>query len=184
MATPRKPRAPSTPPTPSTAPLTPLPAELPGGYEMRRFVIGPSGTEAGSEKRQLSALYELVKGRVADEARYVAKIKGVTSAAVGHIYDIPVKAGDEEGSLLFATGVKTYIGEYEDKQTVLRWQTAEVGQVEKIRLRNFEARHATDLSQLEPLVDTLRKAYQPLGTPSRVAFEIWLLTSLRRGSFF
>lgn len=96
---------------------------------------------------------------------------------VGHVYEIPVK---NEGRTFVISAAK-WIRQYEDTEAVQRWQAAQVALEARIQRRKIEKREATNASGLEDSIAPLRKAYQRLAfSNDRLAFELWLLTQLRK----
>ena len=98
---------------------------------------------------------------------------------VGHVYSIPTAIEGTKRILSF--GFKKWVGEFTDKSKTLAWQAAEKGLDATLAARAREKRESSDASALEAALKPIAQAYSEVPYPHRLAFEVWVLSVLRRG---
>lgn len=99
--------------------------------------------------------------------------------SVGHVYRIPGEAEDGEAVRL-SLGQAEWQREFPGEARVVAWQAAHLAAERTARAKQIEKREATNTSQLEELMEPLRRAYNRLPIIDRPAFETWVLMTLRR----
>lgn len=95
---------------------------------------------------------------------------------VGHVYEFD-SANDRT---TFWVSSSKWVGEYSDKAKVLEWQAEQKAADLAAALAATQKREATNTSGLDEAIEPLRKAYQSLIPPQRLAFELYVLSVMRR----
>lgn len=95
--------------------------------------------------------------------------------AVGHVYEIPVSADGTK----FSLGKKSWLCCHPDSQLVEGWQATEKTRKLLAEAEAVERREASGTSRLEPHLKALRAVRFRLTAPQRLAFDVWLLNSIR-----
>ena len=154
-----------------------VPSEAPPeGSEWRRFVVLPLWVSPKDGKKHMvlapvdSIAQEMVYSQTKDNRRL----------CVGHEYYIPFLEKPDGGSSVYFGRAK-WRGQHADRDRVLAWQAQERAATAKDAAHAREKREATDDSALVEALQPLAEAYQKLPYPSRLGFEVWVLSVLRRG---
>ena len=93
---------------------------------------------------------------------------------VGHIYTIKADGN------MFSFSTTEWVREYEDTAKVMEWQAAhKATEIKRAKLA-LEKREATNDSALIRAIESMKPAYKALRHSDRPAFELWLLTKLRK----
>lgn len=96
----------------------------------------------------------------------------------GQVYNI----GTSNEGKTFHFGTRSWVRQFEDQAKVLEWQAAEKAISLSEEARKLEAREGTSTSGLEKALEPIRMAYERLPYPQRAAFEVYVLSVLRRKS--
>lgn len=97
---------------------------------------------------------------------------------VGQVYEIPTT---NDGNS-FLTGRIRWLRQFEDKVKVAEWQAAQRADDIRLAAVALEKKMSSSSSVIEELVEPLRKAYQDVPYPNRLAFEMYVLSVMRRKS--
>lgn len=153
----------------------------PEGSEWRRFVVLPTWVNKDGKKFVSVALVENVNGGNDDGYGWIYALgKDNRRLCVGHEYWIPFMEKPDGGKSLYFGRAK-WVGQHADRARVVNWQAAERAATSKAAAQAREKREATDDSALRDALEPLAAAYQKLPYPSRLGFEVWVLSVLRRG---
>lgn len=99
--------------------------------------------------------------------------------AVGHVYAIET-AEAEENRLTLSMGGRTWLHVHPDHEKVVKWQAAQKAMLLAREAKRREAKEARPDSELEKALEPVARAYAALPYPHRAAFEVWVLSVLRR----
>lgn len=103
--------------------------------------------------------------------------KSFVGMRVGQVYSIPVT---NEGKT-FVFGKKVWEGEHKNEEEVLAWQAEQRSADLLEERRKRETAESSSTSALERALRPVANAYRHLPAPQRLAFELWVLSVLRRG---
>lgn len=107
--------------------------------------------------------------------------KSLKGMVVGQVYAIPtVGAGEGRRSLTF--GAREWKGPHPDKELMAQWQAQQKAADLTRDAKRREATEATGTGGLEKALAPIARAYAALPYPHRPAFEVWVLSVLRRKS--
>ena len=90
--------------------------------------------------------------------------------------------GQMAKSALLSSGKKKWLREYSDKAQVLAWQAKEKSFDAMQAAKAREKRESSDSSALEEALKPIARAYSALPYPQRLAFEVWVLSTIKKGA--
>lgn len=116
---------------------------------------------------------------IGDEALAFGKSK--RKFQVGHVYRIPTDVVDGKPTT-FNVGSATWLQQHVDASAVAAWQAEQKAKELKAAEKASEKKYASSTSELDKSLEPLRLAYNKLPHPHRLAFELYVLSVLRRSS--
>lgn len=96
---------------------------------------------------------------------------------VGHVYTFGIT---KDGDAFYIPSEGCWVGEYERTELVREWQAEQKSVDLTEETRALEKKHASNASSINAAIEPLRKAYQSLLPPHRLAFELYVLSAMRR----
>lgn len=110
---------------------------------------------------------------ITGEVAHFSKVKA--TLRVGHVYRVPVKGAT------FRFADVEWLHEYPDADLVTEWQAQQRASELHAAAKRMEKTEARDTSAIERALEPVAKAYVALPYPHRGAFEVYVLSILRRG---
>lgn len=120
--------------------------------------------------------WDMIERDVDLKASCFIESKDTKRIRAGHVYTIPTR--NEGKSFVFAAA--KWLRQYEDEATALHWQVEEKAVLQALAAGALEKKMATGDSTIQRYLKPIREAYQRLPYSQRLAFELYVLSQLRK----